>query len=257
MVSELCLKQDIQMEETTSDTDWKSNIVYEPMEKRLGISFAEKKTVDKGGPDEMVGAAEAYQNAECTAQARQRRQRHIYYTPKWLRPRYLQGKAQEYLMEHPNATWNELSTHLINKDVIYQVSTGFPIDEEQNRAQMASLGQALKILRTELRDHRINAVEETQKPIEPIRKKYRRLQGFADVVEPVDTLLVSAEKRYESKKSTSCKMKPRPRKRLRSPKIATKDVDPPMDLGIGLAETMMTKHAGHQLILSSSLIMEL
>ena len=76
-----------------------------------------KKTVDKGWPDDMVGIAPGDQNAERTAQARQRRQRYIDYTLKRLRPRYLQRKAQEYLTENPNATWNDFSTHLINKDV--------------------------------------------------------------------------------------------------------------------------------------------
>ena len=49
-----------------------------------------KKTVDKGWPDDMVGIALGDQNAERTAQARQRRQRYIDYTLKGLRPRYLQ-----------------------------------------------------------------------------------------------------------------------------------------------------------------------
>ena len=47
-------------------------------------------------------------------------------------------------MEHPNATWNAFSTHLFNNDVSYQVSTSFLNDEEQHKAQMASLGQELK-----------------------------------------------------------------------------------------------------------------
>ena len=113
-----------------------------------------KKTVDKGWPDDMVGIAPGDQEAERTAQAQQRRQRYIDYTLKGLRPRYLQRKAQEYLMEHPNETWNDFSTHLINKDVSYQVSTSFLNDEEQNKAQMASLGQELKNLRTELKEHK-------------------------------------------------------------------------------------------------------
>ena len=62
-------------------------------------------------------------------------------------------------MEHPNGTGNDLSTHLINKDVSYQVSTSFLNDEEQNKAQMAPLGQELKNLRTELKEHRISALE--------------------------------------------------------------------------------------------------
>ena len=97
--------------------------------------------MDKGWPDDMVGIALNDQNAERIAQARQRRQRYIDYTLKGLRPRYLQRKAQEFLLEHANATWNDFSTHPINKDVCYQVSTSFLNDEEQNKVQMASLGQ--------------------------------------------------------------------------------------------------------------------
>ena len=73
-------------------------------------------------------------------------------------------------MEHPNATWNSFSTHLINKDVSYQVSTSLHNDAEQNKAQMASMGQELKNLRTELKEHRVNAVEGNHKPIEPNQK---------------------------------------------------------------------------------------
>ena len=126
-----------------------------------------KKTVDNGWPDDMVGIAPGNQNAEHTAQARQRRQRYIGYTLKGLRPRYLQRKAQEHLMEHPNATWNDFSTHLINKDVSYQVSTNFLNDEENNKAQMASLAQELKNLRTELKKPRIKALEGNQRSIDP------------------------------------------------------------------------------------------
>ena len=129
-----------------------------------------KKTVDKAWPDDMAGVVAADQPAERTAQARQRRQRYIDYTLKGLRPRCLQRKAQEYLMEHPNATWNDFSTHLINKDVSYQVSTSFLNDEEQNKAQMASLGQELKNLRTELKEQRINALEGNQRPVDPNQK---------------------------------------------------------------------------------------
>ena len=73
-------------------------------------------------------------------------------------------------MEHPNATWNHFSTQLINKDVSYQVSTSFLNDEEQNKVQMASLGQEIKNLRTELREHRKNSVEGNQRPIDPNQK---------------------------------------------------------------------------------------
>ena len=137
-----------------------------------------KKTVDKGWPDDMAGVLAADQPAERTAQACQRRQRYIDYTLKGLRPRYLQRKAQEYLMEYPNATWNDFSTHLINKDVSYQVSTSFLNDEEQDKAQMASLGQELKNLRTELKEHRINALEGNQRTADPNQKGRQNATRF-------------------------------------------------------------------------------
>ena len=62
-------------------------------------------------------------------------------------------------MEHPNATWNDFSTHLINIHVFYQVSTSFLNDEEQKKAQLASSGQELKNIRTELKKHKANALE--------------------------------------------------------------------------------------------------
>ena len=137
-----------------------------------------RKTVDKGWPDNMVGIALGDQNAERTAQARQRRQRYIDYTLKGLRPRYLQRKAQEHLMEHTDATWSDFSAHLINRDKSYQVSTSFLSDEEQNKAHIASLGQELKNLRTELKKHRINALEGNQRPVDTNQKGRQNATRF-------------------------------------------------------------------------------
>ena len=106
-----------------------------------------KKTVDKDWPDDMNGIARAQQIAERDAQARQRRQRYMDYNLRGLRPRYLQRKAQEYLMEHPNAAWNDFSTHINQKDVSFQVSSNFLNDEEQTKAELATLGQEMKTLR--------------------------------------------------------------------------------------------------------------
>ena len=79
------------------------------------------RTVNKGWLDDTVEIIAGDQDAERAAQARQRRQRYIDYALKGIRPNYLQRKAQEYLMEHPNKTWNGFSTHLINKDVSFQL----------------------------------------------------------------------------------------------------------------------------------------
>ena len=187
----------------------------------------------------------ADQNAERTAQAQQRRQRYLDYTLKVLRARYLQRKAQEILMEHPNATWNDFSIQLINKDVTYQVSSSFLNDQEQNKSQMACLGQELKNLRTELREHRVNAVEGNQKLNDPNQKGRQNATRICGYCRTNDTLLASAEKRYETKKSKSFKMNPEPRKKLRSPRTTTKDVEPPTDLGSGRVGTMMINPDDH------------
>ena len=91
-----------------------------------------KRTVDKGGFDDLNGIEAAHHGAERAAQGKQRSQRYIDYSLKGLRPRYLQRKAQECLIENPNATWNDFSTRNIQRDVSFQVSPNFLNDEEHN-----------------------------------------------------------------------------------------------------------------------------
>ena len=67
-------------------------------------------------------------------------------------------------MEYPHATWNDFSTRIIQKDVSYQVSSNFLNDEEQTKFQLASLGQEMKNLRSELQEHRVNALENSRQP---------------------------------------------------------------------------------------------
>ena len=107
----------------------------------------------------MNGIEITKQNAERDAQARQTRVRYIDYSLKGLCFRYLQRKAQEYLVENPNATWNHFSIQIIQRDVYIQFSSDFFNSEEQAEAQMFTLGQEMKILRSELQEHRIFAVQ--------------------------------------------------------------------------------------------------
>ena len=81
-------------------------------------------------------------------------------------------------MEHPNATWNDFSSHILQKDVSFQVSSNFLNDEEQTKAELASLGQEKKHLRTELQEHRVNAVEGTSKPVDPNQKERQNATRF-------------------------------------------------------------------------------
>ena len=130
-----------------------------------------KKAVDKGWPDDMEGIAPADHGVGRIAQARRRRQRYFDYTMKGIRPRYLQPKAQEYLMENPNTTWNDSSTRIIRKDVSFQVSSNFLNNEEQTKAQMATVGREKKNLQSELQEHPVNAVDGNPRTVDLNQKK--------------------------------------------------------------------------------------
>ena len=70
-------------------------------------------------------------------------------------------------MENPKATWNEFSTRIIHREVSFQVSSNFSDDEEQTKAQMATLGREIKNLRSEVQEHRVIDVEGNSRPVDP------------------------------------------------------------------------------------------
>ena len=133
-----------------------------------------RRTVDKGWPDDMEGIAPADHGAERTAQARQRRQRYIDYSMKGLRPRYLQRKAQEYVMESPNAPWNDFCAQIIQTDLIL-VSSTFLSHEAQTKAELAAFGQEIKNLRSELKEYHVNAVAITSRTFHPDQQGKKNL----------------------------------------------------------------------------------
>ena len=132
-----------------------------------------ERTVDKGWPDDMNGFEATQQNAVRGAQGWQRGQRCIDYPLKRLRPGYLQRKAQKYLMENPITTWNDFSTQLTQRDVPFQVSSNFSNDEGQTISQMATLGQEMRNLESEVQEHRVNAVEGSPRTVDPNQKRGR------------------------------------------------------------------------------------
>ena len=140
-----------------------------------------KQAVDKGSPDDMNGIEAAQQIAERAAQSRQRRQRYMDYSLRGLRPRYLQRKAQEYLMERPNATWNNFCAQILQRDLILEVSSTFLPHEAQTRAELATLGQEIKNLRSELKEYHVNAVAVTSWTFHPNqqgRQKFTQLCNY-------------------------------------------------------------------------------
>ena len=139
-----------------------------------------KRTVDKDWPDDLNGVEAANHPAERAVQGRQRRQRYIDFSLKVLRPKYLQQKEQECLMENPKAAWNISSARIIQRDVSFQVSSNFLNDEEQTKTQLATLGQEMKNLRSELLEHRVNAVEGNSRAVEPNQKGRQNATRFCN-----------------------------------------------------------------------------
>ena len=139
-----------------------------------------KRTVDKGWPDDMNGIEAAHHAAEREAQGRQRRQRYIDYSLKGLRPRYLQRKAQEYLMERSNATWNDFCAQIIQKDLMLEVSSTFLSHEAQTKAELATPAQEIKNLRSELKEYHVNAVAILSRTFHPDQQGRPRLTRFCN-----------------------------------------------------------------------------
>ena len=79
-----------------------------------------KQAVDKAWP---IDAA-ANQN-EKDVQQNVRNQKYIDFTIRGLTPSVLKRKAHEYLIEHPNATWDNFKDDVVNKDLIYSVGSKF------------------------------------------------------------------------------------------------------------------------------------
>ena len=159
------------------------------------------RAVDKGWPDEMIGISNAQHNAELAAQGRQKRQGCMDFRSRGLRPRYLQRKAQDYLMEHPNGRWNDFCAQIIRKDVILQVSSEFLLDVERKKCELAAQGQEVRNLREDLQEHRIIAIEGTFRPIAPTQRENKNLPGSVIIVIKTDTLQVGVAKKCEMKKN--------------------------------------------------------
>ena len=128
----------------------------------------------------MEGIAAADHGAERAAQGRQRRQRYIDYSLKRLRPSYLQRKAQEYLMERPNATWNVFCAQIIQKDLILEVSSTFLSHEAQTKAELATLGPETKNIRSDLKEYLVNAKAITSRTFHPEQQGKQKLTRFSN-----------------------------------------------------------------------------
>ena len=193
-----------------------------------------KRTVDKGWPGDLNGIEVAHLNAEREAQGRQRRQRYIDYSLKGLRPRYLQQKAQEYLMENPNALWNDFSTRILQRDVSFQVSSNFLNDEQQTKAQMATLGREIKNLRSQLQEYRVNAVEKNSRTVDPNQKGRQNATKFCNYCRTNGHTPSWCRKKIRDEELKRIENERTAEKKSPSLKTITKNEDQNMDWNSGL-----------------------
>lgn len=136
-----------------------------------------KATVDRGWPVNLEGVAEAQHADERAAQLRQQRQRYMDYTIKGLRPMNLQRKAHEYLIEHPQATWDEFSAHLISKDLIYTVSANIGTPS-QDKEKVNALEQQMKELTSLVKEQTVNSINMITANSDPNNKQRQNATRF-------------------------------------------------------------------------------
>ena len=83
-------------------------------------------------------------------------------------------------MEYPNATWNEFSTHIFQKDVMLQLFSKFLHKVEQIKTELPTLGEEMSNLRVELQDHRVNAMEGNSRPWAPTQRGKQKSVRFCN-----------------------------------------------------------------------------
>ena len=83
-------------------------------------------------------------------------------------------------MERPNATRNDFCAQTIQKDLILEVSSTFLSLEAQTKAELATLGQEIRKLRSDLKKYHVNAVAITSRTIHTDQQGRRKPTRFCN-----------------------------------------------------------------------------
>ena len=169
--------------------------------------FHDRLQMDHCWPDDINGIPIAQPNADRPTQQRGQKQRYIDYNLRGLKPNYLPRKAREQLLECPNATRNDFSTHNFQEDIMIQVCSNFLHDVEQIKTELTTMRQEMRNLRTELQEHRVNCMEGNVRPWAPTQKGNQKLSGSVTIVIKTDTHQNGVVKKCETKKYEKYNMK--------------------------------------------------
>ena len=128
------------------------------------------------------------------------------YSPRGLKTIYLQIRAQEQLMECPNATRIDFYTQNFQEDVMLQVSSSFLHDVEQIKIDLATLRQEMRNLRTELQELRVNCMERKFRSWAPTQKGNQKTVRFCSYCNKTDIHQKGVAKKCGTKKYGECNM---------------------------------------------------
>ena len=134
-----------------------------------------KSAVDKGWPLDPNGTQNERDN-----QQNQRNAKYIEFRVRGLRPTGLKRKAHEYLIEHPNATWDAFQTHITSKDVIYTISSELVRNAISDRnTKLHSLEQQNKELTALFKEQQVNQITQpNSRPANADNKSRQNLTRF-------------------------------------------------------------------------------
>ena len=136
-----------------------------------------KSAVDKGWSLDPNGTQPKRDN-----QQNQRNAKYFEFTVRGLKPTGLKKKAHEYLIEHPNATWDAFQTHITSNDVIYTISSELvPIATSDQNKKLHSLEQQIKKLSALFKEQQVNQVSHsTARPTNADNKSRKNLTKFSN-----------------------------------------------------------------------------
>ena len=173
--------------------------------------FRHRWGVEHCWPDDMNGIPNTQQNEERATQKRRQKQRFMDCSPRGLKPKYSQLKAEKLLMEHPNATWNDFSTNNVQEDVMLQVCLNFLHDVKQIKIELATMRQEMRNLRTELQELLVNCMAGNSRPWAPSQKGKQKTARFCNCCHKNGHTPKWCRKKYETKKYEKYKMKCSPK----------------------------------------------
>ena len=100
-------------------------------------------------------------------------------------------------MEHPNATWNDFSTPISQKDVSFQVSSNFLNDEGKLKPNWSHWAKRRKIFELNCKNIKLMLWKALLNPWTLTRKEDKTLLDFVNIAAQMDTLPVGAGRKKE------------------------------------------------------------